>query len=107
SFQRALTYYGFTPLPCSPGKGNEKGDCERDIRTFAHRLKDMLVMSRRTFTDFGDLNAWLLSFARSYRTGKQRLAFAEEVKTLKPLPPRDEAVLCQVHTPTVNKHGTV
>jgi len=33
AFERALKYYGFEPLPCAPGKGNEKGDCERDIRT--------------------------------------------------------------------------
>lgn len=107
SFMKVLHYYGVRPLPCSPGKGNEKGDCERDIRTFSNRLKDMLVMSGRVFSGFEDFNTWLVAFAENLRTEKQIEAFAEEVKHLKPLPIRDEAILCQVHVTAANKHGTV
>ncbi len=107
AFDRALKYYGVTPLPCSPGKGNEKGDCERDIRTFAHRIKDMLVMSGRVFTDYDDLNIWLGSFSLKQLTETQKNALEEERTKLKNLPVRDESILCQVHVTTVNKHGTI
>ncbi|MBF0298108.1 MAG: hypothetical protein HQK51_05270 [Oligoflexia bacterium] len=36
-FIKATDYYDFKVLPCSPGKGNEKGDVERDIRTHAKK----------------------------------------------------------------------
>lgn len=106
AFERALKYYGIKPLPCSPGKGNEKGDCERDIRTFFHRIKDMIVMSGRVFDDFEDLNQWLSDFAKKQMSDKNWEKFHEEAKTLKPLPPRDDSILAQVHVTTVTKLGT-
>lgn len=40
AFNRAADYYGFGLLPCTPGKGSDKGDVERDIRTYASRIKN-------------------------------------------------------------------
>lgn len=106
AFERALKYYGFKPLPCAPGKGSEKGDCERDIRTFARRLSEMIFLSGRIFQDFKDLNFYLEEFSKEQLTEKQLLRFSEEQALLLATPPRDQAVLSQVHVTTVSKHGT-
>ena len=106
AFERALDYYGFKALPCAPAKGSDKGDCERDIRTFARRISELLFLSGRKFQNYEDFNLWLEQFAKNQLTDTQLERFTCEAKTFKPLPPRDEAVLCQVHLATVTKLGT-
>lgn len=107
AFERAISYYGFGVLPCRPGKGSDKGDVERDIRTHARRLKNLLKITGRVFRDFDDLNLWLAEYCGKYRLPKTDALFAEEQKKLKPLPPPDEEVLCKVETTTASPHGTV
>lgn len=107
AFLRAKAHYGFGLLPCSPGKGNEKGDCERDIRTFARRIMERINLKGLCFKDFEDFNIWLGEFAESQLSPSSRERFSEEIKFLKPLARRDEHVLCHVHLSEANKYGTV
>jgi transposase len=82
SFQRATDYYGFGLLPCSPGKGNEKGDVERQIRTFAHRIKIEIEQTGRIFSGFDDLNEWLGEICLRERSEKIVALLTEEQKKL-------------------------
>lgn len=107
AFERAISYYGFGVLPCRPGKGSDKGDVERDIRTHARRLKNLIKITGKVFRDFDDLNLWLADYCLKYRLSKTGALFAEEQLKLKPLPPRDEEVLCKVDTTTASPYGTV
>ncbi len=68
AFLRAIAYYGFGVLPCAPGKGSEKGDVERDIRTHARRIRNAIRVTGRVFIDFDDLNAWLDAHMQMTRT---------------------------------------
>jgi transposase len=72
-FNRAIQYYDFGTLPCSPGKGNEKGDVERDIRTFASRVKNRVSHDSIVFRNWDHLNEWLSSYMLERQT--------QEVKT--------------------------
>ena len=60
AFKRAIVYYDFKCLPCAPGKGNEKGDVERDIRSFASRIKNRISHECLVFRDWEHLNAHAL-----------------------------------------------
>jgi len=106
-FQKAIDYYGFKPLPCRPGKGSDKGDVEREIRTQARRIEQKIERTGRVFQDYEDMNNWLKEFRDEYSTPKIRELHAEEKLHLTPLPPRDIDVLCQIETATATKHGTV
>ena len=107
AFQRAIAYYGFGVLPCRPAKGSDKGDVEREIRTQANRLQNRIKITGKVFHDFADLNAWLAEYCEKYRPPKATALFAEEMKALTPLPPRDEDILCKVETTTASPYGTV
>ena len=107
SFHRMLSYYDFKPLPCNPGKGSDKGDCERDIRTFSRRIQDMIILEGRVFTDFEDFNAWLARLSLAEMSPKQQDRFAQEINTLKPLPPPDNDILCKVTIVTAPKYGVL
>ncbi len=107
AFQNAINYYGFKPSPCGPGKGNHKGDVERDIKTCYRRIESYIFLHKLCFFDFNDFNEWLYSFSRSQLSEKQKEYFAEEKKHLKPLPQRDECILCHNFLTTVTKHGTI
>jgi transposase len=107
AFCRAIAYYDFGVLPCRPGKGSDKGDVERDIRTHARRIKNRVKITGKVFKDFEDLNLWLAEYCVNYRLPKTGPLFAEEQLKLKPLPPRDEEVLCKVETTTASPYGTV
>jgi len=107
AFDRAARYYGFGLLPCSPGKGNEKGDCERDIRTHARRIGAELSISGHKFEGFEDLNEWLLGYCRRHQAEKSKELFQNEQTFLRPLPRRDESILCRVSTSDVTLYGTV
>lgn len=107
AFTRAIRYYGFGTLPCRPAKGSDKGDVERDIRTYARRIRTAIKLSGRVFTDLADFNAWLADFLVRRRTERTRALLGEEVAHLKPLPPRDDAVLCKINDTTATSYGTV
>jgi transposase len=107
AFSRAIRYYGFGVLPCRPGVGSDKGDVERDIRTYARRLRNQLRLSGRVFIDFADLNAWLADFVLGRTSEKIQERLTEERRALKPLPPRDAMILCKVNDTRATTYGTV
>ena len=83
-------HYHFAPRPCTPGRGNEKGKVERQIRY----LRDAFFAAR-TFRDVDDLNAqfrrWRDELAHQRPHPEQRdrtvgAVFAEEQARLLPLP---------------------
>ena len=83
-------HYHFAPRPCTPGRGNEKGKVERQIRY----LRDAFFAAR-TFRDVDDLNAqfrrWRDDLAHQRPHPEQRdrtvaAVFAEEQARLLPLP---------------------
>jgi transposase len=83
-------HYHFAPRPCTPGRGNEKGKVERQIRY----LRDAFFAAR-TFRDVDDLNAqfrrWRdeLAHQRPHPDHRDRTVgavFAEEQARLLPLP---------------------
>ena len=83
-------HYLFAPRPCTPGRGNEKGTIERQIRY----LRDAFFAAR-TFRDVDDLNAqfrrWRddLAHLRPHPDQRDRTVaavFAEEQARLLPLP---------------------
>lgn len=107
AFQRAIAYYGFGVLPCRPGKGSDKGDVERDIRTHARRIKNAIKVTGRVFTDFDDLNAWLVRQMEKTRTKSTSERLVIEREALKTLPPRDKSILCRVETTPASSYGIV
>lgn len=106
AFSRAITHYGFKVLPCTPGKGNEKGDVERDIRTFASRIRKLVKNQGIVFRDWDELNAWLKQYMESRRDESALARLSEEKKHLHPLARRDEMVLCKVEESRATAHGT-
>jgi transposase len=83
-------HYHFAPRPCTPGRGNEKGKVERQIRY----LRDAFFAAR-PFRDVDDLNAqfrrWRDEIAHQRPHPEQRdrtvaAVFAEEQARLLPLP---------------------
>ncbi len=106
AFQRAIDYYGFGVLPCTPAKGNEKGHVERDIRTFTRRIKVRVQLDGIIFTDWDDLNKWLLNFIKETQTALEEKYQQEKLKLL-PLPKRNTEVLCKIIDTSASKYGTV
>lgn len=107
SFERAHRYYDFGLLPCNAGKGSDKGDVERDIRTFSGRLQDELKLEKTVFKDFDEFNQWLREFCERDMTAKTVELLNQEKDHLVPLPPRDENILGKVSILPVSKFGTV
>ena len=107
SFDRAIQHYGFKVLPCRPGKGSDKGDVERDIRTFASRIKNLVKNKGIVFKDWDHLNQFLDSYMSQRQSELTKSRFKEEIQTLKPLPPRDEDILCRVDVRQSNNYGTL
>ena len=105
AFERAIEYYDFGVLPCSPGKGNEKGDVERDIRTWARRFLNHVKVHGLIFKDFAHVNAVLTQFV-DQEIGPKDLA-AKEADHLLDLLPRDESILCRVEETRASSFGTV
>ena len=106
-FQKALKYYDLGDLPCRPGKGNDKGDVEREIRTQTRRLCERIKLTGRVFIDFPDLNAWLLEQCQRAVTPTIQKKYDEERKHLKPLPRRETSILCQIHFTKASPFGTI
>jgi transposase len=107
SFEKATSYYGFGLLPCAPGKGSDKGDVEREIKTQALRIKNLVSRTGRIFQDFDDLNEWLVTFCKDNLTQKAKDLWTEEIASLKTLPPRNDDILCKTASMPVNGYGTV
>ena len=106
AFARAITHYGFKVLPCAPGKGNEKGDVERDIRTFSGRIRKLIKNQGLVFRDWDHLNEWLKDYMESRRGDSTREKLRSEQKHLRPLARFDEMVLCKVEESRATAHGT-
>jgi transposase len=106
-FKKAHEYYGFGLLPCGPGRGNEKGDVERDIRTFANRIKNRVSHERTVFRDWDHLNTWLAQYMAERTTQDTQIKLETEKKHLKSLPPREESILCQVESKAACSYGSV
>lgn len=107
AFGRAIAYYGFGVLPCTPAKGSDKGDVERDIRTHAKRISNFVKNRGIVFKDWDELNAFLAHYMESRQSGASKEKLIEEIKVCAPLPPRDEEVLCRVELTPATSYGTV
>ena len=81
-FKRAIAYYGFGCLPCAPAKGNEKGDVERDIRTFSSRIKNRISHEGLVFLDWNHLNQWLVQYLLEREKEESRVKLKAEQAVL-------------------------
>ena len=106
-FKRAIAYYDFGCLPCAPGKGSDKGDVERDIRSFAARIKNRISHDCIVFTDWAHVNAWLVGYLRERVKVESQIRLKDEQAVLDPLPPRDDGILCQIQDGLASSHGTI
>ena len=107
AFKRSIQYYGFKVLPCNPGKGNEKGDVERDIRTLARRIKNQIQIQNMKFKNWDHLNEWLRDFCLEFQSEESIKLMVEEKKHLQILAGKDEEVLSRCELVTASPHGTV
>ena len=107
AFLKAQDYYGFGALPCAPGKGSEKGDVEREIRTQAGRIQRAIKLSGKIFRDFDDLNKWLADYSKRFQTEKSQKLLAIEREHLKPLLPYSAEIIGRVTITKPLKHGLV
>ena len=107
SFQRAIDYYGFEVLPCRPGKGSDKGDVERDIRTHARRIKRLIENQKLKFKNFDELNCWLTAYRDKRVNDTIGEKFNEEKKKLLILPKKEESILYKVEELTASSYGAV
>ena len=105
AFQRAIDYYGFGVLPCRPATGSDKGDVERDIRTHARRFHNLIKLTGRVFSDWDDLNTFLLEYCIRNQGEKSTELQSIEVKTLRQLPAKDDAIISHTDTIRCNSHG--
>ncbi len=106
-FSKAIDYYGFGCLPCSPGRGNEKGDVERDIQTFSRTFLNFVQMYKIVFESHAHLNLTLKEFLIKRRSTSIKERFAIETKSLNPCPARDEGILSRVEEVRASDYGTV
>ena len=106
-FKRTVEHYGFGLLPCRPAKGSDKGDVERDIRTYASRIKNRVSHDAIKFKDFTHLNEWLSEFMRAHMTEDSRDRLKAESGSLKMLPVKDDDALCKIIFQTAGPHGSV
>jgi len=107
AFKGAIDHYGFGVLPCSPGRGNEKGDVERDIRTLAGRIRHQVKLQGIVFDSWDHVNGWLMELCLKLQSEKSKNLFEEEKKHLQPLSGPDENVLSRVEYLPVSAFGTV
>lgn len=107
AFKKAHAYYGFGLLPCRPAKGSDKGDVERDIRTFASRIKNRVSHEGVVFKDFIHLNEYLKSFSKLHEKQEVKILLLKEQGYLRPLPAREELVLCKVLDERATPYGSV
>lgn len=106
AFAKAISHYGFGVLPCNPGRGNEKGDVERDIRTLISRIRHQVKIQAKVFSDWADANAWLNELCLHLQSEESKTRLTEESKSLKVLAGRSEGVLSRVEFVTATPYGT-
>jgi transposase len=106
-FKRATSYYGFGLLPCRPATGSDKGDVERDIRTYAARIRNRVSHDVVVFKGFDHLNEWLSNFMQTRLSSNVSVRLDEEKKHLKTLLKKDEDVLSKVTVQTPSPHGSI
>jgi len=106
-FKRATVYYDWGLLPCAPAKGSDKGDVERDIRTFASRVRKRVSHDSMIFRDWTHLNEWLALYMHERESDEMRTLLAHEQAVLKPLPPREAGILCQIQVGLAASYGTI
>jgi transposase len=107
AFNRATAYYDWGLLPCAPAKGSDKGDVERDIRTYASRIKNLISHEAVVFRDWAHLNQWLEEFMARRQTAEIRARFQVEQPTLEVLAGRDDSILCQIQIGPASPHGSI
>lgn len=107
SFLRAIDYYGFKVLPCNPGKGSDKGDCERDIRTHARKIKSLIKIQNLSFEDLEDFNNWVMEFVATRQNAQSIEKFKDETSKLRPTSAFEESIVNQVQSARVTSYGTV
>ena len=107
AFERAINYYGFGVLPCRPAKGSDKGDVERDIRTYANRISNYVKNRGLVFKDWDAFNAFLAGYAETRQTERSKEKLKEEALFLEPLAARDDDVLCRIELTPATAYGTV
>ena len=107
SFKKVISYYDFKVLPCRPAKGNDKGDVERDIKTYAKKILKLIKLKDIKFESFEDVNKWLLVFCNRRTSEKIKEAFEIEKKSLTPLLLKNDDVLCKVEQLSVNSYGMI
>jgi transposase len=106
-FERATKYYGFGLLPCAPGKGSDKGDVERDIRTHTIRIKNRVSHEGVVFRDLDHINQWLSAHMIERQSESSRARLKEEQTQLKQLPPREEGILCKIQLGSASSYGSI
>lgn len=106
-FREATEHYGFGLLPCSPGRGNEKGDVERDIQTLSRRFLNHVAVEKLVFRDFCHLNEVLKSFIEKRQSLETQTKLAIEMTQLRPLPERNEDIICRSEEARATDLGTV
>jgi len=77
-FNRATQYYDFGLLPCAPGKGSDKGDVERDIRTYSNRIKNRVSHEGLVFQGWEHLNGWLDQYMQERQRPESLARLKEE-----------------------------
>lgn len=107
AFSKAIHHYGFGVLPCNPGRGNEKGDVERDIRTLISRIRHQIKIQAVVFEDWAHANSWLEKLCLELQSEKSKELLREEVQSLRVLAQRDENVLSRIETLPVSSYGTI
>jgi transposase len=105
-YQKLISYYDFEVSPCNPARGNEKGHVERDIQTFSRRIKSRLLIEKKEFADFDELNQWLLNTVEIMQTEILNKFLEEKIK-FRSLRTRFNDVVTQTILATTSKYGTV
>lgn len=106
-FERATQYYGFGLLPCAPGKGSDKGDVERDIRTHTIRIKNRVSHDGLVFRDFDHLNQWLAAHMLERQSESSQARLKLEQAKLKRLPKPEEGILCKIQLGSASAYGSI
>lgn len=106
-FNKAIEYYNFKILPCRPGKGSDKGDVEREIRTHAKKIQKIMNLKGIKIRDFDHLNQWLDEYVQKRLSARTIEIFKTEKSRLKILPPRSPEILFEINELIATAYGTV
>jgi len=88
NYRRFMDHYGLTPTTNNVGKGNENGDVEKSHDLLKRAINQRLLLSgSRDFATRGTYEGFLREVVKA-RNELRTERFAEELKTLRPLPAR-------------------